>query len=232
MDINKSITFVFDDKRWITKILIGGVVLLFSFLIIPIFFLYGYMVKIIRNVMDGLDDPLPEWEKWGLLLKDGFAIVVATLVYTLPIWILMCCSILVFLPVGSLEGNAADIMAGIGVLALVLMSCLFILFAIGLALVAPAITIQYAREGNLSACFRFGEVLGMVRDNIGDILISLLVLFGISFALSLIGIIPIVGWVISFLASIYTIFVTGHLYGQIGAKIGGAPKEKEFEPLS
>lgn len=230
MDINKAITYVFKDERWIIKTLIGALVLFFSFLIIPVFFLYGYMIKIMRNVMDGLEEPLPEWEDWGQLLKDGFAVIVATLVYTLPIWILMCCSILFFIPAAGTEGNAAEILAGIGVLAMVVMSCLIFLFAIALALISPAIAIQYAREGNLSACFRFSEVLAMTRDNIGDILITLLVIFGLSFALSLVGLIPFIGWIISFLTSVYLIFVTGQLYGQIGAKIGGMPKEKEFDP--
>lgn len=138
---------------------------------------------------------------------------------------------LLILPAASMEGEIADIMAGIGVLSMVLMSCLIFLFVIAYALIGPAIAIQYAREDNLSACFRFGEVLGMTRDNIGDIIIALLVLFGISFGLSLIGFIPILGWIISFLASVYVIFVTGHLYGQIGSKIDGAPKEKDFDPV-
>ena len=44
MDINKAVTFVFKDERWIVKILLGAVMVFFSFLIIPIFFLYGYMI--------------------------------------------------------------------------------------------------------------------------------------------------------------------------------------------
>ena len=230
MDINKAIRFTFDDEKWINKMLIGVVVLFVSFLIFPIFFLYGYMIKIMRNVMDGLEQPLPDWEDWGQLFKDGFLVFVASLIYTLPVWLLMCCSLLFFLPAASAEGDISEILAGIGVMAMLVMSCLIILFGIAYALIGPAIAIQYAREGNLSACLRFSEVIGMARDNIGDILITLLVLFGLSFVLSLVGIIPIVGWIISIAASAYIVFVTGHMYGQIGAKIGGAPKEKEFDP--
>ena len=71
MDVNKAFTFVFDDERWITKVLIGSVLLFFSFLIVPVFFFAGYMIQIVRTVMDGLEDPLPEWEEWGRLFKDG-----------------------------------------------------------------------------------------------------------------------------------------------------------------
>ncbi len=231
MDINKAVRFVFDDERWINKTLIGVVVLLVSFLIFPIFFLYGYMIKVMRNVMDGVEDPLPEWEDWGQLFKDGFMVIVAGLIYTLPIWLLMCCSLLFFIPAAGTEGEISDILAGIGVLSMMVMSCLVLLFVIAYALIGPAIAIQYAREGNLSATLRFSEVIGMTRDNIGDILITLLVLLGLSFVLSLVGIVPLIGWVISLAGSVYVIFVTGHLYGQIGAKIGGTAKEKEFDPV-
>ena len=230
MDINKALTFVTRDDRWITKLLIGGVLVLLSFLIIPILFVQGYLVHIVRNVMDGAEEPLPEWEQWGKLLKDGFNLLIAGLVYTLPVWLLMCCSFIFFIPAAVTEGGVAEIMAGIGVISMMLMSCLFFLFIIAFALIQPAITIQYAREDSLSACLRFSEVLGITRDNIADIVIAVAIVLGLGFVLSLVGIVPIIGWIISIFASVYVIFVSGHLYGQIGAKIGGAPKEKGVEP--
>jgi hypothetical protein len=230
VDIKKALTFVTEDDRWIIKILIGGVLVFLSFLIIPILFVQGYLVHIVRNVMDGVEEPLPEWEQWGKLLKDGFNLTVAGLVYTLPIWLLMCCSFMFFIPAAVSEGGVAEIMAAIGVTAMVLMSCLLFLFIIAFTLIEPAITIQYAREDSLSACFRFSEVLGMTRDNIADIIIAVAIILGLSFVLSLVGIVPIIGWIISIFASVYVIFVSGHLFGQIGTKVGGAPKEKEVEP--
>ena len=232
MDVNKALTFVTEDERWITKLLIGVVMLFISFLIVPMFFMYGYMVQIIRNVMDGVEKPLPEWEDWGKLLKDGFNLFVAGLVYTLPMWLLMCCSFAFFIPAAGTEGDAAEIMAGLGAVSMMVMFCLVFLFAIALMLIGPAISIQYAREDNLGACFQFSEVIGIARDNIGDILIALVVVFAVSFVLSLVSIIPIVGWLVAIAANIYILFITGHMYGQIGAKAGGgSPKEKEFDPI-
>jgi hypothetical protein len=228
VDINRALTFVPDDDRWISKLLIGTVILFFSFLIIPMFFFYGYMIQIVRNVMAGEKNPLPEWTDWGKLFKDGLVLFVAGLVYTAPIWLLMCCSF--FIPGMSTGGDVADILLGIGVFAVIAMSCLIILFIIAYAFIGPAITIQYAREGKLSACFQFGTVIGITRDHIGDILITIILLFGLSFVISLPGIIPIVGWIFTLLASIYIVFVTGHLYGQIGAKVGNIPKEEALDP--
>ena len=231
MDVNKALTFVTEDDRWVTKILIAVVIFILSIFIIPIFFLYGYMIQIIRNVMDGVENPLPEWDDWGTLFKDGIALFVAGIVYTLPIWLLMCCSFAFFIPAAGTEGDMAEIMAGIGTLSMFVMFCIMFIFIIALMLIGPAISIQYAREDNLSACFQFSEVIGIARDNIGDILIALVVVFAVSFVISLVSWIPIVGWIVALAGNAYIIFVTGHMYGQIGAKVGGAPKEKEFDPV-
>ncbi|MDX1414755.1 MAG: DUF4013 domain-containing protein [Candidatus Promineifilaceae bacterium] len=229
MDVNKAFTFVFDDERWITKVLIGSVLLFFSFLIVPVFFFAGYMIQIVRNVMDGLENPLPEWEEWGRLFKDGLVYTIAGLIYTLPIWILMCCSLIFFIPAAGVEGDIGEILAGVGILSMIVVSCLMLLFVIALALIGPAIAIQYARESTLSATLRFSEVIGMTRDHIGDVLIVLLIILGLSFAISLPAAIPFVGWIITLAASVYVGLVTGHFYGQIGAKVGGSPKEKAFD---
>lgn len=230
MDIGKAIGFVTEDERWVTKIVIGGLVaflsLIFSFLIIPLFFLfavYGYTVQVTRNVMEGVERPLPEWENWGKLFMDGLVIFVATVVYTLPVWLLTCCALLFIVPLGGAEGDMGDVLAGISVLGITVISCLILLFALALLVVSPAIVIQYARTDDFGACFRFSEVLGFTRDNIGDILIALLVIWGVSILVGFLAFIPLVGS----MGQVYLLAVTGHLYGQIGAKAGGTGKTKE-----
>lgn len=232
MDIQKALAYVFDDERWVTKILIGAVVALFSFLIIPAFFLVGYMIEIVRNVMAGVEKPLPEWKEWGKLFMDGLNLTIAGLIYTLPIWILMCISFLFFIPAGMTEGDVSGALAAAGGIAVLIMSCLGILFAIALALLGPAITIQYAREDTLGAALRFREVIDITRDHLGDVILALVVTLGLSFVLGLVGIIPIIGWLIALAANAYTTFVTGHMYGQIAAKVGGVSKEKLYDDPS
>ena len=69
MDINKALTFVTEDDRWITKLLIGSIMVLLSFLIIPILFVQGYLVHIVRNVMDGEEKLMPEWDQSSSIFK-------------------------------------------------------------------------------------------------------------------------------------------------------------------
>ena len=229
MDIGKALTFVFEDDRWIVKLLIGAAMMLLSILIIPAFFVEGYMIKLMRNVMDGIENPLPEWEEWGKLFMDGLNVFIAGLVYTAPVWLLMCCGGLLFLPAGFAEGDMQEILAGIGGISFFVLACVAMILGVIVALLIPAVTIQYAREDNLGACFRFSEVIAMTRDNIGDIIVALLVLFGVGLVLGLLGIIPIIGIIFTMAASIYTTVVSGHLFGKIGESIFGVGKEKPAE---
>lgn len=231
MDINKALTYVFDDERWVTKSLIGLVLSVLGFLIIPLFFVQGYLVWIVRNVMDGLEFPLPEWEEWGKMFMDGLNLFVALLVYSLPAVLLLVCGSLFFLPAGLAEGDVAGALAAGGSIGFMLLACLAALWSLAMVALSPAITVQYAREGTLGACFRFSEVFDFTRAHIGDIVIAVVVLIGLGLVLGLIGAVPIIGWLVALAASIYTTFVSGHLFGQIGRKAFGPTKEKTADDL-
>ena len=238
MDVANAFTYVTEDERWMGKLGLGALISLVSFLILPAFLLYGYTVDITRNVMNGEKRPLPEWEDLGTLFKDGLSMFVAGIVYTLPFWLLVCIAFAATIGFGGL-GEATEISedaVAAGVLATYgLVGCLALLFMLAFFFISPAIVIQYVREGDLGACFRFGEVLSIVRDNVGDILIAGLAPFAASFVLSILfgvlSIIPCLGWIASILLGIalgpYLTAVTGHLYGQIAGKIGGTPPEEK-----
>src|SRR5437763_3071118 len=57
-DFVKPLTFVFDDPRWVQKVLIGGLFVIASFVIIGAFFLYGYLARLTRNTINGMQHPL------------------------------------------------------------------------------------------------------------------------------------------------------------------------------
>ncbi len=53
MDIRKAIVYVFQDPRWLVKVVIGDIMIFLSLLIVTVFFLQGYLIEIIRNVTRG-----------------------------------------------------------------------------------------------------------------------------------------------------------------------------------
>jgi len=237
MDVGKSLTYITEDERWISKLLIALIVGFFSFLIIPIFFLIGYAIAITRNVNNGIEKPLPEWEDWGKLFMDGAYVFAAQLVYTLPFLIVICIGILASGGVGAL-GASEDVMAAVMGTTGLIIGCLGLIWMIALVFISPAIIIQYVMQNDdFGSCFRFGDVFGIARDAVADILIVMLVTMGIGLGISMVAgvlaIIPCIGWIASFLLylvlSPYLTAVTGHLYGQIAHKLdGGTTKEEKF----
>ncbi len=229
MDIAKAFTYVTEDPRWMTKLGIAVIISLFSFLIIPIPLLMGYMIAITRNVRDGAKEPLPKWDDFGTFFRDGLSLLVAQLVYTLPFWLLAC---IVFFSTIGLSGLSemnedaatARMFATFG-----LVSCLGLLFAVALLFISPAIVLQYVNTNELGASFRFGEVIGLARQYLGDIVMVLLVSFGAGLALGavngVLNFIPCLGQIASVVVSIaagpYLMAATGHLYGQIALKASG-----------
>lgn len=229
MDVNKSFRYVMEDKQWLSKLLIAVLMSILSFLILPILILQGYLVKIIRHVMGGSWDDLPVWDDWGKLLKDGFFVTLAQIIYTLPFILLFIVGAVATGGMGSLADGGSDLatigtMGGVTVLA-----CLALIFAIAFLFLTPAIQIQYAIKDDFGALFRFGEVFDIIRNHTADILIAFLVSMVAAIVISLIvgvlSIIPCLGWIAALLIGLavgpYISFVTGHLYGQIATKVLG-----------
>ncbi|MCI0397183.1 MAG: DUF4013 domain-containing protein, partial [Chloroflexi bacterium] len=85
--------------------------------------------------------------------------------------------------------------------------------------------IQYARTGEFGSLFRFGEIMAIVRNNIGDILLTIVAYLAASFVLQFligISIITICGpLVIGLAGTLWVLLAQAHLYGQIAAKTEG-----------
>lgn len=237
MDVNKAVRFVFEDKQWISKLLIGVLMSLLAVFIIPGLILNGYVIKLIRQVMNGNRDTLPEWEDWGKLLRDGFFVTVGELVWMLPLILLVIIVSVATGGVGSLSEDAAAVAATGGGL---LLLCLVLLMVLVALFLTPALLIQYAIKDDFGALFRFSEVFDIIRNHMSDILIAFLVTVAAVFVVSLIGgvlgIIPCLGWIaaaaIGLASGPYVSFVGGHLYGQIAAKVLGNKAGNYYPPTA
>lgn len=233
MDIGRAIGFAFEDERWISKLLLGALIAL-----IPIFgpfALAGYVIATIRNVMAGQPRPLPEWSDLGRIFMDGLMVLLAEAIYSLPSIILACpipIGLVWLLPaLGGQNQDAQGIPVGLAGLLSAGVGCLLVLYVLLLSLVTLALFLQYAAHGSLGACLRVGDVLRLLIRNIGQIVLILLIIFGLGLVIGLVvgavgtivGWIPFIGWLVgaglilvSLPISVWTMLVEGHLLGQIG----------------
>ena len=93
MDIGRAFTFVGEDPKWVTKVLIGGGLLLLAIVLgITVIgailigaIVFGYLVQLTRNVIGGKSEPLTEWTKFGELLIDGLKAWVVSFVLAWPL---------------------------------------------------------------------------------------------------------------------------------------------------
>ena len=226
MDIGKAFTFFTQDPEWIRKFLIGGLIVLISFLLlgIPIVLLIGYQLAQTRLVMEGETERLPVWDNMGKLFMDGLNLAIALLVYSSPVLLLLCIGFFAtFLPaLGAESDEIAGALAGISVTIWIVLGCLILLLSLALGFITPALNVQYVRYGTLGSLFRFGEVLQLTRANLGDIVLAWLALLVANLVLQLvisISVITICGpFILGLVGPIWFLASTGHLYGQIATK--------------
>lgn len=165
MDFSRAWHAMVDDANWLVKILIGGLMILLGFLIIPILFVSGYLIDVIARAARG-ENGLPEWADWGGLLVRGLLAFVIQVVYALPALLLGCCmaAVATIFGQGSTPNTSNDT-AGFVMLCL---SCILVPLGLIIAFVTPAALIRFATEGDISAAFDFNAVLALIRDNLGN----------------------------------------------------------------
>lgn len=225
MDFGKAFTFMFEDPEWLHKLGIGTAIGLVSILlmpfligIIPLMILLGYTIETLKNVKNGVEHPMPAWEDWGGFLSRGFKVMAATFIWSLPILLLY-----IPLAIGSLLMKQGQQQGGeaIGIILVVCASCLLLLWALFVTLITPAIYVRIAETDRFSSAFAFGAMWQFTRDNLGNIIVSLLLVYIVAGLIGaivgMLGLIALlVGALITIpLAILWQYLVQAHLFGQI-----------------
>lgn len=225
MNIGKSFTYIFDDPRWLNKILIGTLVFIASSLLSVIlvgllgyFIIMGYALEVVRNVRRGDRNPLPEWkDRWGEWLVLGVKLTVALLVWAIPAILI---GLVMVVPAAMTGGD--DTLAAVGGLAVACLSCLVLLWSVVVLLVSPAIYIRVSESEQISSAFQFGDILRFTREHLGDVIIVTILYFVASLVFGLIG--SVAGILLCGIglfvtlpaAQLVTMLVQSHLYAQVG----------------
>ncbi len=78
--------FPFQSPDWSSRFIIGAALLFAGMVIpiVPVIFVYGYIVQVMRQAIKGEPPVLPEWKDWGQLGRDGLRSMAVGLAYLLP----------------------------------------------------------------------------------------------------------------------------------------------------
>jgi len=157
MDIGEIISdsIKYPSSSW-GKVLILGIIMIASVLIVPIFLVWGYVFRIIKASLAGLDE-LPEFDEIGEMFVDGLKIFVVGIVYAIPVYIL---ALIVGLILGTGAGLTTATVDPTMIWAVFLGNIVFIIIAaiIGLIEIIAIANMAYY-DGDLGAAFRFSEIL-------------------------------------------------------------------------
>lgn len=157
MNFTKAFTYIFDDPRWLEKLVIPLLVTLIP--VIGWMVAAGYLLRVTRNVAEHQVEPLPELE-FGADLGRGFNLFVANLVYGLPVLVV---SLLLSLPLALTQnGNGTTFFA---IALAILGGLLILLYVLFLLIIMPVVNANIATKGRIGAAFEFKEIFRMVGNN-------------------------------------------------------------------
>lgn len=229
--IQEFLSFPF-RKEYQSRLLIGVGLTAFSFVIpfLPLIFVYGYLVQVLRRLIQGDAPTLPPWEDWGQIALDGLKFLGITLVYTLPgmvvglvgmgtyfIWPF-------FIP--ALERSGNDLL--IIIIVFGSMIALFLALALSILLLGlgtfplPMALAHFAKRGEFGAVFRLREIFGLIRRNLGAYSLAWIIVLGVGmlfyliFSVTYLSIVlccftPVINGVLSF----YMLTVAAALFGRV-----------------
>lgn len=166
--LEDGLSYPTQGDDWIARMLIGGFLVFFSFLFIPLIIFNGYLLKVLRETIAGNEEP-PAWEDWGELLVDGVKTMVVGFVYSVvPVAVIFGIGF-TFMGLGGAAGDSGGgLLAGFGLMfVFLLIPVMFVVYYI-----VPAALSNMAMEGSLSAAFDVGTLKDVVLS--GNYLVAVL----------------------------------------------------------
>lgn len=212
---------------WLGRIVIGGVLGFLSILVIPAFAITGYTLDVIRQTIEGEDEP-PDWDDWGALIVDGIKVTVVWFAYSIVPTVVFMGIGFVFLGIGGAAGDTGgSIMAGFGIMAFLL----FIPVMMIAYYLVPAALSNMASEDRFGAAFDVGALTDVVLTSEYFVAVLMPIVVGV-----LINIVTsflaftVIGLVLVPFVSFYGQVAIFRMFGTAFAETGGKRIETSEEP--
>lgn len=151
---------VSNPKRFLVAALINIV----WFFLVPMFFVNGYLVKVIRSTIQG-EKELPAWDDWKDILKHGFFVTLIIAIYFLiPMVLAYGASALGNLPPPS-QLTTESAMPDISPVTWVLMLLSLVSFIFVIAIL-PMIILVYSASENIKQAFNVPMIIEKIMANV------------------------------------------------------------------
>lgn len=216
LNFEEALRFIWRDPRWLAKLALGALFSLLSVVVVGGILTQGYLLILAARVARADPQPLPEWEEYGEILRQGISGFLITLVLSIPLILLGFVIALLYFPIllAGASGGQGAAAAAVGGVLIFFLSLLFVPLALLVGIVGPAAHAQLVlHDGDLAAAFRFREIIAFISRQRGQYALMIV----ISIAAS--GILSQIGYFACFIGFFVTIFVAQlfqyHLIGQL-----------------
>lgn len=213
MKYSRAFSYVFEDKDWLTKILIAGLISLIP--VVGQFYLLGWMIEIMRRVKAGRQDILPTTH-FSYFLTIGLKMFVVCLIYAIPLIIITFVISLLSTRYKTYDGNSFTIVvSSMGFFG----NLITLLVQICVAFLSTYGTIKLAQTDQIRSCLDFKDAFNTIKDNLAlFIIVELLMIVA--------GIIGSAGAILCIIGVIFTapygMAINGHLLGQLWANLAAS----------
>jgi hypothetical protein len=196
LDFGRALSFFFQDPKWISKLLMGSLFTILSFVFVGGIFIAGYALRLIRRSSQGESYPLPEWDDLGGMFVEGLQAMGAYLAHLFPVIVLMT---VLMVPI-VVAGNSPDDPSPAMLLVTLPLMTLISLGMMAMLLYFPAALTRLAVDERMGAAFELGNNWAFLRRNVSNYLLAIVVFMVANFISQLgillfcIGIIPASFW--------------------------------------
>lgn len=197
--------FLFKRPGGWQVLIIGGILLMFFWLIVPFLVVVGYGVALGRATAAG-DPELPKFQVG--MAGDGLRAVIVMFLYALPIFVFY---LLAFIPMFLMSADSTESPAGF-LFSMFGMMFFMMAYSLVLAAVQPALFAIFIADGTIGSCFNFQRIKQVIKTWGGDYAGAAAIVFGMGYLIQFGFIFLIIG---IFFTVFYHLAFTSHVSGQL-----------------
>ena len=205
MDLAKAFLSQYEDPQWLKKLALAGLISLIP--VLGWFLVFGWMLDHTKRVIERNPVTLPDID-FETQLSLGWKGFVVSLVYVLPIFLVMIPLILIM---GQVDNGGSSASNSVLLVVFLCMQCLIFLYAIVLSVLLPAAFANMVAKNRLSAGFNLLQIFALFRAAP----LAYLMVFVASIAASTIATVGLAACLIGVVfTTVYAWSIQGILYGQ------------------
>lgn len=212
MNLERSFSYIWEDKDWITKILIASALMLTGIGGIAVI---GWVAEIARRVAHGEEDTLPEWDRIGDFFLIGLKYMGISLIWALPIILPIILISIVFAGGSMIADDPGPLFAAFG-LVNVCIAMLAMIFGLAISLLVPPLLVLLAEGESFSKLINPKHAWELFKANAGGYIVAMLITWLASTLLAMVGTLLCGIGVLP--AGVISQLIMGHLTGQATAQ--------------